>query len=303
MNKSLLEFLRYPEGMGVGNRFLYPLNCFIDKKRMETLDCTKFNLNKAKRKHKIIFSLTSFPERIDTVHYTLRSLFSQTIKPDRIILWLAESQFPNHQLPSSLVDLTKQGLEVKYCEDLMGYKRYFYIYPELKEDELLILFDDDIMFPAHAVERILNTYYKHPGCIVCDRGQTITAYPDGSVNPPSEWEVVSDEGVYEPSYRILASPGGGCLLFKGALFTDVLDVEIVKKYIRVGDMFLMFMALMKGTKIIKTEKYHRLFTLVDRNQPTQMGKDAIFKGHYLNAFQRLINEYPEAFKKLIGSDS
>ena len=50
-----------------------------------------------KRDTKIIVSLTSFPERMDDVHYTLYSLLNQEFKPDEIILWLSQEEFPNKE--------------------------------------------------------------------------------------------------------------------------------------------------------------------------------------------------------------
>ena len=43
----------------------------------------------------IIISLTSFPQRMYEIHYTLYSLLTQSVKPAKVILWLGEEQFPN----------------------------------------------------------------------------------------------------------------------------------------------------------------------------------------------------------------
>lgn len=46
----------------------------------------------------VIVSLTSYPVRIDTIWLTVMILLHQTEKPKKIILWLAEEQFPNKEL-------------------------------------------------------------------------------------------------------------------------------------------------------------------------------------------------------------
>lgn len=52
---------------------------------------------------KIVVSLTSFPARIKKVHIVIESLLNQTIKPDKIILWLSKEQFEHYYvLPSKL---------------------------------------------------------------------------------------------------------------------------------------------------------------------------------------------------------
>ena len=55
---------------------------------------------------KVIISLTSFPKRIDTVYLTIKTLLNQTVKPQKVVLWLAKNQFINecieaHNIPTS----------------------------------------------------------------------------------------------------------------------------------------------------------------------------------------------------------
>ncbi len=58
-----------------------------------------------KRETKIIVSLTTFPDRIESVYKTVSTLLTQTLKPDEVILWLADSQFPAKKLTDNLTDL------------------------------------------------------------------------------------------------------------------------------------------------------------------------------------------------------
>jgi hypothetical protein len=75
-------------------------------------------INEIRRNPALIISLASFPERITEVHLTVYSLLSQTLKPDRIILWLANEEFPNGpvELPQTLSGLQKNGLEIRWCK-------------------------------------------------------------------------------------------------------------------------------------------------------------------------------------------
>ena len=72
-------------------------------------------------------SLTSFPARIDGVSAILETIYSQTRRPDRVVLWLAKEQFPEKEaeLPEALIQLTEENLlEIRWCErDIMPYKR------------------------------------------------------------------------------------------------------------------------------------------------------------------------------------
>lgn len=300
MNKTFSEFFRIPESVRIPilGGWLYRWSCLSSARKMEQLASLDLSLNSAPRKKKVIASMTSFPGRIDKIHLSIKSLFCQTHKPDRIILWLAEEQFPDHKLPSTIEELIDVGLEVKYVENIMGCKRWFYIYPELRDEELLVTFDDDIVFPEKCIERIIRTHEKFPDAIVCDRGQTVAYDATGKMLIPGRWKVISDEGVYAPSFKVLPSPGGGCLFFKGALHHDATDLEVVKQNLKTGDLFLMFMAVQNGTRIIRTEKYHRVFSVIPDTQQVQMGRDAIYLGHYEEALKRCAQTYPEAFSRL-----
>lgn len=49
------------------------------------------------RRPRIIVSMTSYPARINTVHLAIRSLLAQKVLPDKIVLWLCKSDFPNRE--------------------------------------------------------------------------------------------------------------------------------------------------------------------------------------------------------------
>ena len=74
--------------------------------------------NKITCKHdegkRIIVSITSFPARIPTLWKVIECIIRQTVKPDKIVLYLTESQVGDiEKLPSSLLKLRKRGLEIR----------------------------------------------------------------------------------------------------------------------------------------------------------------------------------------------
>lgn len=83
----------------------------------------KIGITVKKREQKIIVSLTSFPKRIDTLWITIETLLRQSMKPDEIILWLAEEQFNGiDSLPKALLEQQKRGLTIRFCDDLRSHK-------------------------------------------------------------------------------------------------------------------------------------------------------------------------------------
>ncbi|BBA48039.1 hypothetical protein BBJK_01506 [Bifidobacterium bifidum LMG 13195] len=73
-------------------------------------------LRAMKRRHpQIIVSMTSYPARINTVHLAIRSLLAQKVLPDKIVLWLCKSDFPNREtdLPQTLRDVLWHDVEIR----------------------------------------------------------------------------------------------------------------------------------------------------------------------------------------------
>ena len=97
----------------------------------------------------VIVSLTSYPARIDRVHEVIESVINQTVCADRIILYLADEQFVDRQLPKPLVDLCTQYdcFEIHFCDDdLKPHKKYYYAMQDFP-DAALITVDDDVIYP------------------------------------------------------------------------------------------------------------------------------------------------------------
>ena len=70
----------------------------------------------------IIVSLTTYGRRIHSVCLTIESLMEQSMKANRIILWL-DTSFQSKKLPSTLEKLKSRGLEVAFCKDLRSYTK------------------------------------------------------------------------------------------------------------------------------------------------------------------------------------
>lgn len=56
------------------------------------------------------------------------------------MLWLSDT---DKKIPSSLQNLTKRGLEIKYCKDIRSYTKIFYTLKEFP-NALVVTSDDDI---------------------------------------------------------------------------------------------------------------------------------------------------------------
>ena len=119
----------------------------------------------------IIISLTSYPLRINYVHITIKSLLKQTIKPKKIILWLAESDFPkrNNNLPKNLLLLQDKIVKIEYYEkNIRSYKK---LIPTVEKypNKIIITVDDDIIYKKDTIEKLYKNYLKYPKDIQAHR--------------------------------------------------------------------------------------------------------------------------------------
>ncbi|MDR0311290.1 MAG: glycosyltransferase [Acidobacteriota bacterium] len=168
---------------------------FFDNKKQETL--AKIALIKPledRNSPKYIVSLTSYGKRLaDTAPYAIITLFNQSVKPDKIILWVAHNDKEN--VPAVLKQLTEKGLEIRFCEDLKSYKKLIPALLEFPED-YIITADDDVYYPQNWLEQLIFEHSKNPKKIICHRAHGIKV--DENHNPISynNWDFCIEPGLY-----------------------------------------------------------------------------------------------------------
>ncbi len=202
------------------------------------------------RNRKIIASLTSYPARLHVVPYAIASLLRQTMKPDKIILWLGQKQFPDEKLPAAFDELMACGVDVNFREDIRAHTKYFYAVKEYPED-LVITFDDDIIYQPHIIETLYRSYLQHPECVSAMRTHRITFLPDGNIAPYSAWQWEFSGAKGQESHIWLATGVGGVLYPPHCLSGETFNIEALKKLcLRADDIWLKFMEAINGTKVV-----------------------------------------------------
>ena len=240
--------------------------------------------------------LTSYPARIGFVSMAIKSLMLQSYKPDRILLWLAEEQFPRHELPLDLLALESKGLEILWMHDLYGHKKYYYPVKNQAPNEIVISFDDDIIYSPQSIERLMKTHLQFPRVLVCERGQVFNIK---NKDNPGRWDTISDIGISEPTFSMNPSPGGGCLIPYGAFHKDAVNESLIRDLaFKNDDLWYMFMCAENGTRMVKTRKNHKPFSVISGSQIEQMANDNVVNNHNSIILRRLIDYYPEAWRRI-----
>lgn len=223
------------------------------------LSCRR-GVTDVKREQELIVSLTTIPERIATVHLCLESLLRQSLKPDRIILWLSESQDPDRpqisagQLPDALNKLVKRGLEIRWCEDIRSFRK---IIPTLRAfpDALIVTADDDIFYPRNWLQKLYEAYLREPQYIHCHRAHMIKYDASGVALPYQQWDFLVP--VFQgPSLDLFPTGCGGVLYAPGHLHREVLHENVFLELCpKADDVWLKAMSLLNNVQCKKVARH------------------------------------------------
>jgi len=195
----------------------------------------------------VIVSLTSFPARINTVHQTIETLLVQTYKADRIILWLAEDEFPDGEdsLPPQLRRLCDRGLEIRWCENIRSYKK---LIPTVKSfpDAIVITFDDDLLYNRRSIERLVVSYMAKPDCIHCHRAARMIYHTPDWVDRVLDLK----KGYPAPTYLNEPTGCGGCLYPPYCFHKDITNQELFLTLAPTNDdLWFWLMGVLNGYRV------------------------------------------------------
>ena len=125
---------------------------------------------------RVIASLSTVPDRIDNLGPTIRSLLKQTRPPDEIVLAIPEFSIREQRpyaVPKYISRLPR--VRVLRCSDDWGPATKFIgaIQDELaagRENTLIMVVDDDRLYPRDALETYLYYSEQLPNAALCFRG-------------------------------------------------------------------------------------------------------------------------------------
>ena len=226
----------------------------------------------------ITITLTSYGDRINTVHLVIESLLMQTLKPREIILWLSKNEFCNRTLPLQLLKKQDRGLRIEYCDDLKSYKK---LIPYLQTDHAknIVTVDDDIIYPRDLIENLWGEHLCHPEDVIFTRGHVIQLLSTNRFAPYEKWG--SDCDMRCASLFNIPTGVGGVLYPEGAFNAEVLDIETFTKLApSADDLWFKAMTLLNhrasrqtsfGKNIIKSNDFLQQFVPIEDIQKDKLG--------------------------------
>lgn len=202
----------------------------------------------------IVVSLTSYGRRLREVALTIESIMEQTMKANRIILWLAEEE-KSQSLPHSLRLLQKRGLEVYYCKDIRSYKK---LIPTLKmcPNDAIITIDDDVFYEYDVLENLIEAHLKSPNCVQAHYTHIVEKTEDGEIKPYVSWK--RGEYGFEPDFKVFPVGVGGVLYPPHCFDEEVFNEDCFMGICKYGDdIWFKAMSIRNGVKAAVVFSHHK----------------------------------------------
>jgi hypothetical protein len=200
----------------------------------------------------LTISLTSHAPRFGTLALTLKSLLLQTLRPERVVLWIGHADLP--RVPGEVRALEGAGLEIRPCEDLGPHTKYLHALREWPEGRIAICDDDTYYRRDWLADLVAGDL---PGEIPCHRIHRVALDEEGMPEPYRLWE--HDCEARDASPLNFPTGVGGALLRFGRFDARVLDTHAARALCpTTDDLWLYAMARLAGTRFRLAGPYEPL---------------------------------------------
>lgn len=198
----------------------------------------------------VIVSLTSFPEAIPFAVQAIKSILNGSVLPNKVILYLTDSQFPEREIPSALVELEKnKRFEVRFYDE--NIRSYTKLIPALKDfpNDIIVTIDDDILYNKNMLRSLLHLHKRYPNTII---GHRVRHFKPNA--PYRAWKRYKEHRYLlkslKPKFTNIQTGVGGVLYPPHSLDTTMLDSTIFMAMApTVDDIWFWAAAVSNGTKI------------------------------------------------------
>lgn len=247
----------------------------------------------------LIVSLTTYNKRIHDVHLVIESIATQTVKPNRVILWLDELEFNLESIPLILKNQGLRGLEIRFCPNYRSYKKLIPTL-ELFPDAHIITIDDDIMYPHDMIELLMAENKLFPEFILGHRVHKLKV-ENSKIIPYEFWEHNIENDI--PSFKVVPTGAGGVLYPRGSLSPECLNVvEFSELAPNADDIWFKAMSLLNSRQCKKvggSRSYTSFFIPILNSQDIGLCNDNVNEGGNDLQIQKVFGKYKHLIKNLI----
>ena len=234
-------------------RILITIQCFFIK--LTSFIFIMFGMVKNKKTqhvNDVIVSFTSFGVRVKkTAWLAAYSMLNQSIHPDKIILYLDNNNWNENNIPFILRKLQKLGIEIRFCEDIKPHKKYFFTMKSFPNN-LIITVDDDFWYSKKLIEKLYDSYLKHPKAVSCMHCTQMQKDKDNNFLPYTKWTIADETDKERFDYFPIGV--GGVLYPPNSLNKEVFNLDNIKKLcLFADDIWLKAMELLNKTPVVLVE--------------------------------------------------
>lgn len=198
-----------------------------------------------------IVSLTTWHRRLDVLPLTLLTLVNQTVRPNKIIIWITSEDYALLD-PATELKFGGAGVEFAICENFGPHKKWLFT-RALTGDPRIVLADDDIFYPPYWLENLM----RQAGETVCTahRCHRILVDEKGEVRPYSTW-LKSIRQYGRTSHSFLATNGAGVVFRPSWIPADFYNVKLIRNLCPTADdIWLKCAFLAAGIRVRKSADY------------------------------------------------
>lgn len=182
----------------------------------------------SRQENSVIVSLTSYGNRVKgSAVYTVYSLLRQSVRPERVVLWLDEKEFNSQNLPDDLRFLCDYGLEVRFGKDIGPYTKIIHSLSAFPNKHIITA-DDDLFYTKNFVEEFVDAHRKHPQAIITGYAKMPMTNGKHQIAPYGEWaEYHHVPASFQYNSATLFPLGWGGVLYPSHVFDDEATNEAV----------------------------------------------------------------------------
>ncbi len=240
----------------------------------------------------LVVSLTTIPHRVGTLHMVVESIFRQSVRPHRVVLWIGRGYFPDDSwLTPPLRKQLTRGLTIMYDEREWPHKK---LIPSLKAfpSSLILTIDDDVIYSRELIRALLDAHEGAKGpCVAASLTRRVLATSPDCFSPYAQWlqNVPSTDA---RGFDLLPLGVGGVLYPPDSLHPDVLNEDLALQLApKQDDLWFKMMALRNAVGVVQANVPHGFGAVVaESSQSISLWAHNV-RGHNDAAWDKLCKEF------------
>ncbi len=258
-----------------------------------------------RRQEQVVVTMTSFPEAIPYAVGAIESILNGSVLPDKLVLYLTFSQFPEGKVPDILKSLSSFNpiFEVRdYPRDIRSYRK---LIPALVDfpEAVLVTVDDDVAYHRNMLRDLLALHTQLPHVVLAHRAKRIKLGRPYKEWKKYRWYDFLGKRIHT-SVLNLQTGVGGVLYPPHSLKAEMMDVELFTKMApTTDDIWFWAAGVANGFPVVPVPFGH--------NKPRGLGKPKSlslkttnFKGEEdrnASALKAILEHFPEIDEQIKNS--